>query len=384
MKRIITIKKLLYNLLYLGIRDKPNLHKVMDKEIFIFDLFKEFYKQRYIILITIIISTIISTLYFNYNKNIVYNSKISINFLAEYKDNELRNLTRKYNNLLSVLNQFQRDYIIIEEVMTSEIIPKFTQTQNERIISIYLDTLSDSFIEPIAIKYGIINEDENFKGSRNVVSKYKKNSIYYISLDGIKPELAEKFLIEVFEMSIFKLADALSKIYYDRISNDLDFLETYKVLLDNKIATLNIRMQEDLDRIRFNKEIANKLSIALPDKEFRNQIIKYEFFLGTEVLDDKEQYNKSYSTYLADQKIIENQKKFLADIFMRMKNFKDNIDEEIRNIYNIETIDYAVSYSVSDNTINKIIFTQIIILIASLLLIIINFVLKMNRINFSS
>ena len=124
----------------------------MGKEISIFDLFKEFYKQRYIILITIIISTIISTLYFNSNRNIVYNSKISINFLDELKDNELRNLTRRYNNLLSVLNQFERDYISIEEVMTSEIIPKFTQTQKERIISIYLDTLSDSFIEPIAIK----------------------------------------------------------------------------------------------------------------------------------------------------------------------------------------------------------------------------------------
>ena len=53
--RIITIKKLLYNVLYLGISDKLNFHKLMDKEISIFDLFKEFYKQKYVILITIII-----------------------------------------------------------------------------------------------------------------------------------------------------------------------------------------------------------------------------------------------------------------------------------------------------------------------------------------
>ena len=149
----------------------------MEKNISLLDLFKEFFRMRYIILITLILSSVISIWYFDNNRNVVKNNELSINFLDELKENELRGITRRYNNLISILSQFENDYISIEEINNAEILPKFTQTQSERLIALYLDILSDSFIEEIALESGLI---ENISSNGRIKLLIRKKRRYLL------------------------------------------------------------------------------------------------------------------------------------------------------------------------------------------------------------
>ena len=213
----------------------------MEKNISLLDLFKEFFRMKYVILITLILSSVISFWYFDNNRNIVKNNELSINFLDELKENDLRSITRRYNNLLSVLNQFERDYISLEEINNAEILPKFTQQQNERLVALYLDILSDSFVERIALESGLIEKDSS-KWTRKIINKRKKDDTYYLSLAGYDASEAELFLLKIFERSVEKLIISLTGIYEERITNDLDFLNSYASLLENRVSNLKIRV----------------------------------------------------------------------------------------------------------------------------------------------
>ncbi len=352
----------------------------MEKNISLLDLFKEFFRMKYVILITLILSSVISFWYFDNNRNVVKNNELSINFLDELKENDLRSITRRYNNLLSVLNQFERDYISLEEINNAEILPKFTQQQNERLVALYLDILSDSFVERIALESGLIEIDSS-KWTRKIINKRKKDDTYYLSLAGYDASEAELFLLKIFERSVEKLIISLTGIYEERITNDLDFLNSYASLLENRVSNLKIRVDNEILKLEHNRNLAEKLSIELPNKEFRNQF-EHNFFLGTQVLDNMKTSMIESSDYNLEIQIIENHKKFLANIIFQMETFKNNIGLEIKGIYDLDNIDYSFTASTSDGTFNKIIFTQIIVLLVLIMTITLYFIVKVNNVTF--
>ena len=105
-------------------------------------------------------------------------------------------------------------------------------------------------------------------------------------------------------------------MYEDRITNDLEYIDNYLSMLENRISNLKLKADNIVTKLEHNRNIAEKLSIELPNKEFKDQL-EHNFFLGTQVLDNMITSSTEYSGYNLEIQIIENHKKFLGNIVSR-------------------------------------------------------------------